>query len=86
MSLVESVLDGKLGNVVLVVDNFLSEAGWVIIAIIFFAAFSHPSDAARVTINTYGEKWIEAILIPIVVCITFLGSYIRWHRGEVNGA
>jgi len=80
MSIVESLRDGQLGDAILVADNFLSEAGWISISFVFYVAFFHPSDAALVHINKYGEKWAEAVLLPIMLLIAVLGTYVQWYR------
>ena len=47
----------------------------LVLCLTFFKAFSSENKSVLVTINEYNEMWIEAILLPILVCLSIYLIY-----------
>ena len=46
-----------------------------VMTITFFTAYLSPSKSVLVTINSFGEAWIEAVAVPVILGITLIGLY-----------
>jgi len=49
----------------------------LVMNITFFTAMYNESDSTTIYINKYNEMWIEAILMPIFLC---LGVYLLYDE------